>query len=178
MTPVVYQDIPGFPGYRVGIDGTVWSCWKGGGKHARRIMVDKWKLLKPTPMKSGHLHLNISTPDGKRIYVLVHHLVLQAWHGFCPEGLEARHLNDNPTDNQLSNLRWGTRTQNIDDRKKNGSWICGSASSNAKITDDQVREILRRCVNGEKQRVVAADYGIHQSEVSRIVRAKRWAHMT
>lgn len=25
---VEYRDIEGFPGYRIGSDGTVWSCWK------------------------------------------------------------------------------------------------------------------------------------------------------
>jgi hypothetical protein len=32
--PVEYRDVPGFPGYRVGTDGSVWSCWErtAGGR--------------------------------------------------------------------------------------------------------------------------------------------------
>lgn len=53
-------------------------------------------------------------------YERVHRLILEAFIGPCPNKMETRHLNDTKTDNQLSNLCWGTRKQNLDDRKRNG----------------------------------------------------------
>src|SRR5262245_15574121 len=38
----------------------------------------------------------------------VHHLVLEAFVGPRPSGMEARHLNDDPSDNRLVNLAYGT----------------------------------------------------------------------
>ena len=35
-TPVVYKDIPGFPGYRAGDDGSIWSCLNWGGSGSVR----------------------------------------------------------------------------------------------------------------------------------------------
>jgi hypothetical protein len=50
----------------------------------------------------------------------VHVLVLTAFVGPCPDGNEALHFNDIPDDNRLSNLRWGTRSQNNHDAIRNG----------------------------------------------------------
>ncbi len=73
-------------------------------------------LLKPRVVKSGHLIVSISD---KRIRY-VHALVLTAFVGPAPEGMECRHKDDQPTNNHLSNLEWGTRSQNMYDRVRNG----------------------------------------------------------
>jgi hypothetical protein len=46
---------------------------------------------------------------------LVHVLVLNAFVGPCPLGMETRHLNGKPYDNRLSNLCWGTPVENAAD---------------------------------------------------------------
>lgn len=77
------------------------------------------KLLKPWPrpprgyptVKFGHRGRSIS----------VHTLVLEAFVGPCPEGMECLHEDDDAQNNQLSNLRWGTRTENLRDRVRNGT---------------------------------------------------------
>lgn len=61
-------------------------------------------------MRFGHRGPSIS----------VHVLVLEAFEGACPPGHEALHDNDDPTDNRLTNLRWGTRSENLLDRVRNG----------------------------------------------------------
>ncbi|MDK7147208.1 NUMOD4 motif-containing HNH endonuclease [Corynebacterium kroppenstedtii] len=50
----------------------------------------------------------------------VHRLVAMAFLGPCPEGMEVCHNNGNPADNRLSNLRYGTRSENMYDRVKHG----------------------------------------------------------
>lgn len=50
---------------------------------------------------------------------LLHHLVLEAFVGPRPEGMIALHKDDDPTNNKLSNLRWGTRKENAKDSKVN-----------------------------------------------------------
>lgn len=59
--------------------------------------------------------------DGTSEQKYVHRLVLEAFVGPCPPGLETRHLNGDSFDNRLSNLRWGTRAENAADRIRHGT---------------------------------------------------------
>ena len=43
-----------------------------------------------------------------------------AFRGETPEGLEIRHLNDDKDDNRLENLAFGTSSDNMHDRVRNG----------------------------------------------------------
>lgn len=69
----------------------------------------KGRILKPGPNNSGHVTVAI----GQRNSRLVHTLVLEAFVGPRPEGCDSLHLNHNPKDNRLSNLKWGTRGENV-----------------------------------------------------------------
>ncbi len=50
----------------------------------------------------------------------VHKLVLTAFVGPCPDGMECCHWDDDYTNNHLSNLRWDTSTSNKHDMVRNG----------------------------------------------------------
>lgn len=51
--------------------------------------------------------------DGVKFKRYVHRLVLEAFVGPCLEGMECDHINTDPGDNRLENLRWVTRSQNM-----------------------------------------------------------------
>jgi hypothetical protein len=111
---VVYAPIPGFLGYEVGTDGNVWS-WRGpGGKVTER------HLLIPKTTKKGYKIVTLrSKLNGNRRF-FVHRLVLLAFIGPCPGGMECCHWNGDPADNRLSNLRWDTHKANCADTVRNG----------------------------------------------------------
>lgn len=73
------------------------------------------KVLTPTPKKAGHMHVQLGRAN--RFYV--HHLVLNAFVGPAPAGHECLHWDDEPSNNHLSNLRWGTRSENLADFARN-----------------------------------------------------------
>ena len=56
----------------------------------------------------------------------VHHLVLLAFVGPRPDGLEVRHLDGNDLNNTLSNLVYGTSAENKADTKRHGRQYLGS----------------------------------------------------
>ena len=74
------------------------------------------KILKSGPMPSGHQHVVLEGKDDRT----VHRLVLEAFVGPCPPGMEACHNNDIPSDNRLENLRWDTKSRNAFDAVGNG----------------------------------------------------------
>lgn len=54
----------------------------------------------------------------------------------------------------------------------------GEAHRSAKLTDPQVREIVRRLDCGERQQSLADEYGVARSVVSKISRRQIWRHIT
>lgn len=99
------RECPGHAGYFVTRNGSVYSL-------RRRIF---------------HLLVQIETPKGYLTVSLdgqhrpVHQLVLEAWVGSRPEGLEARHLDGVPSHNVLGNLAWGTSGENKLDQVRLGT---------------------------------------------------------
>ena len=75
------------------------------------------KILADRPSNGGYLIVALQR-EGKRFEVLVHRLVLEAFVGPCPDGMECFHDNDVAWDNRLSNLKWATHQENIIHSKK------------------------------------------------------------
>lgn len=59
--------------------------------------------------------------DGVESHRYVHHLVLEAFSGMRPDGMHGCHRNDIRTDNRLTNLYWGSPSQNAHDKTLNGN---------------------------------------------------------
>ena len=95
------RQIKGYPGYWIHKDGWVYSEHKGG------FISQRWV--------SGYLAVTLWR-KGQQNTKYVHRLVLEAFVGPCPPGMEACHNNSNPADNRLSNLRWDTRQANHKDK--------------------------------------------------------------
>ena len=102
-----------------------------------------------------------------------HTLVLTAFIGPRPDGMECCHNDGNPWHNMLSNLRWDTAASNQKDRIKHGTTNRGENCGTAKLTQFQVDAIRK---DSRLQRVIAYEYGVLQSAISRIKSGKRWAH--
>lgn len=61
----------------------------------------------------GYRNVSLSMPRQRQRTPLVHHLVMAAFVGPMPDGLEVLHGDDDPGNNRLANLRYGTRSENI-----------------------------------------------------------------
>jgi hypothetical protein len=76
-------------------------------------------VLKPTVHPNGHLQVHLSRNNVHRTY-FVHALVLDAFVGPGPEGTECLHRDGVPANNTLSNLEWGSRSENVLDQVRHG----------------------------------------------------------
>lgn len=104
--PNPFKNIPGCPGYRVNVEGVVFS---------ERTS----KTLSPAKTKKGYHTLALMV-GGKPKTHYVHHLVLTTFKGPRPHGQEGRHLDGNKDNNTALNLEWGTQEQNRLDNEING----------------------------------------------------------
>lgn len=74
----------------------------------------------------------------------VHRLVCEAFHGPCPEGMQAAHLNGDKTDNRAENLKWVTPKENMAHQEMHGTKTRGEKAGRSKLFPDQVLNIRER----------------------------------
>ena len=77
-------------------------------------------VIRKAVLSRDHMQLALYR-DTKMKMKYVHRLVLEAFVGPCPEGMEACHNDGNPSNNHVNNLRWDTQSENMNDRVKHGS---------------------------------------------------------
>lgn len=119
---------------------TVYVCDDG------KIRVDG-KLLKHTVHPRGYRYVYAEKKMRK-----VHHLVLEAFGFKRPsQKHECMHLDNDPSNNSLANLRWGTHRENMAmDHGNNHAHRRGS-NPNAKVTEKDVMEIRSAYSRREKK---------------------------
>lgn len=78
------------------------------------------RILRHGTVKGGYQVVMLKDLDRKATRK-VHHLVLEAFVGPRPDGTECLHGPGGPADNRLGNLRWGTRSENAHDKKRDGT---------------------------------------------------------
>lgn len=83
--------------------------------------VRRRKVLKPqTNPKTGYKHVSLYW-DGKPTIRLIHQLVMEAFVGPAPDGMEVCHGPNGKADNSLANLRYDTKSNNQHDKKRDGT---------------------------------------------------------
>jgi hypothetical protein len=176
-TCVEYRPIAGFPGYRVGDDGSIWSlymrAYEKGRVGARWIIGTVWRRMR-------YRECVTLCRDGEKHVRSVYRLILEAFIGPCPEGMEACHFDDDHSNNRLSNLRWDTPKANKADAFRNERLHIprGQGHHASKFSDDQIRAMrVAYASGGMTQRQIAEQHGIDQAQVSRIVRRLAWSHV-
>jgi hypothetical protein len=168
------KPIPNYPHYCARTDGALFSCFKRGG-HGR--IGNTWLQLRAgANNKYGHLFVIIVGADGRMHHESVHRLILAAFVGPCPAGMEACHNNGNAGDNRIENLRWDTKKSNSEDQKKHGK-SKGVNHYRTLFTDSDIYEIRQRATNGETQQSIAASFGCSRTNILHIVHGISWSHL-
>ena len=135
----LWKDIIGFEGcYQVSNSGRIknispygkTSQWKHKQQFKNRILKG---MIHPRRYLRVRLYHN-----GQYVTKQIHRLVLQAFVGDCPNGMETRHLDGNPANNLLSNLKWDTKSENNKDRFRHGFTHKGDNNPSAKAKHNEL----------------------------------------
>lgn len=159
------RDVPGFPGYLVSDDGTIYSARHGAPRELKPSLADgRWVV---TLFRGG-----------RGLKVRVHVAVLTAFVGPRPEGMVACHFPDSDTsNNRLANLRWDTPQANEADKVAHGTTNRGARNGAAKLTESQAREALRRRAGGETHRAIASSMGVSTAAIQLLCNGVTWKHL-
>lgn len=139
--------------------------------------------MKSWVVKGGWLQVSLCK-QGKRLGQSIHRLVLLAFVGPCPEGMECCHNDGNGKNNRLDNLRWDTSKANAADRKRHGvdntglTYNFGVTNYNAKLNDRKVRRVRKLWQTGRYGvRQLGRMFGVGHTQILNVINNVTWRHV-
>ena len=151
---MTFKSIPGYPRYEINEEGVVRN-------------INRQFVLKQQRIARYHSVTLFNDTGNHTCYI--HHLVALTFISERPNGMWIRHLDGNPSNNSLSNLRYGSQLDNASDRALHGTW-------GQSLTERHVRVMrgLYKC--GFTQVRLRKLFKLHSSTVSRIITGKTWKY--
>lgn len=167
-----YKDIPGFPGYKAGDDGSIWSFRKPDGS-----LGENFHQINGGIDTKGYRYVILSN-SGKTFARRVHRLILETFVGPCPAGMIGCHAPDpDRQNNRLSNLRWGTYADNYFDAEAHGFTNRGSRNGSSKIKESNVLSIRHMAAQGVSRLAIQKQFNLGESQVRRIILGETWRYL-
>lgn len=169
----VFKIIKGYNDYSIGCKGSVVSFkkkgrpgkeWDGNGG------ISIGRFLKPKKSKLKYPRYDL---QGETVYA--HILVLENFRLDRPKGMDARHIDGDPSNPDINNLEWGTKKENMADKKLHGTEKLGSKNHFSKLDECQVVSIKLLLKEGNKlHREIADRFEVSRSLIGQIARGDRW----
>lgn len=165
------KEIPGVPGFYADEDGGIHSHQPGR----------KPKKVSPEVTRLGYLRFGYGHRPRKRM--LVHRAVALAYIPRPEWATELNHKDGNKANNSVANLEWSTRSKNLQHAFDSGliNPRRGSAIHNAKLTEDQAREIKRQLAADQSRGIQARlgrQYGVTKEAIGLIKNGKNWGWLS
>ena len=144
-------------------------------KSLKRPFVPKNRILKPCVDRDGYLFAGLFKNNKRLACPKIHRLVLEAFIGLRPSGLEGRHIDGNKTNNRLSNVEWSTHAANENDKYSHGTIMSGSKNGYSKLTESDIVKIRKLWETGRfTQWGLALEFGVGQSCIWSVIHRKSW----
>lgn len=105
-----------------------------------------------------------------------HRLVMEAFFGPCPDGMYVLHFDNDQSNNNVNNLRYGTPSDNCRDKLMHGTQPAGEQIPWHKLKESQVVEMRCRRAAGEKLADIAVNFGISEVYVWHICTGAKWSN--
>jgi len=96
-------------------------------------------------------------------------LVLLAFWGPCPSGLEVCHNDGSRDNNHLDNLRYDTHKANLQDASRQTQWANGEAHAQSYYTDRFVKQLREEFASGMSTAELARKHDVPRNAVTQIV---------
>ncbi len=157
----IWLEHPDYPMYRFSPEGDVLSLYNNMIKK-KTLNVYKYEVVNI----QGH---------GTKI---VHRLIADV---FCPNPdnkPQVNHLDGNRSNNIYTNLEWCTPMENTRHAMNTGLFKFGEDSHDAKLSNSDVTEIVKRLHDGESCMAISKDYNVGDGAINDIMAGRRWSKIT
>lgn len=145
----------------------------GNVKRVCKASGTKTGFIKPWISTTKYYVVSLTKNNTKKKYK-VHRLVAQAFLMNQENKGDVNHIDNNRLNNNLSNLEWCTRKENMQHASRCGRMTKGEQQHNSKLKEHQVIEIIK---SNLKPKELAAIYGVQDRHILRIKAGERWAHI-
>lgn len=156
-----WKQIPGLKNYEASNLGRI-----------RSLVRETPKVLKQNTDIKGYSRISIFQ---KNYHVGA--LILIAFKGLRPKGMECSHLDGNPKNNKINNLKWCTSLENHSHKKLHGTTALGDRHPMRKLSSKDVLEIKKLISIGLNNVVVAKKYNVNFRTISDIRNGNTWTHL-
>jgi hypothetical protein len=134
------------------------------------------RVLRSYTNSAGYPSLRLCRNGSSRL-MRVHLLVLTAFVGPCPPGMQARHGPEGAGVARLANLVWGTPAENMADKLRDGTSNRGERHGFAKLTAAAVSECRMRATAGERMSDLAREFGVKPGTMQNALTGTNWSHV-
>ena len=169
-----WRAVDGFDGYYEVSDHGRIRTWKDKGARRPIRRAEAPHLMRPAPNANGYLQTSLHHAGHRRV-AAIHVLVAEVFIGPRPAGQVVRHYDGNQLNNQISNLRYGTRKENAADSLRHGTFALGEVNGKSKLTQPQVIEIKALLREGGTRRGIAEMFGVTHSAINSIASGESWS---
>lgn len=169
----IWKDVVGFEGiYQISNTGKVKGL-------PRKYLIER--LLKPYISEHGYLMVRLY-PSGK--HKTIHRLLAEAFIPNPDNKPFVNHKDANKQNNDLNNLEWVTRLENIHHAVRLGLYNCKNRRSFkgrhhplTTLNEDIVLDIREKYSKGANRYQLAEEYSISYNIVNKIVNRITWRHI-
>lgn len=140
------------------------------------------KILKPRRCTKGYMCVSLYNKMIAKQFK-IHRLVLTEFVGSCPDGMEGMHLDDDKSNNKLSNLMWGTSSENNKMKYDHGHGFDnrGEFHSMSKLNNGNIIRIRDIYKNSKVEfgywKKLSQAIGVAPNTVHSIKSNKTWRHI-
>lgn len=161
----------------VKIDGEDWPYEVSVLGNIRRSQAtsgtQKNRILKPLPTPKNYLMASLNSSGIiERHYV--HHLVLTAFVGPCPDGYETNHIDGDKRNNHIENLEWVLHAQNMRHASEKGLMKRGSNHYHSKLTAPDVQTIRKLRKRGHSAKKLGKIFNVNPVTIYDILEGRTW----
>ena len=162
---------PGFTfkqDYKIDSNGNVYSPWRG--QHQ----------MFQNQNKQGYKEIMLYTNEQNRKHFKIHRLLLNTFNPIeNSEDFQVNHKDGNKSNNNLQNLQWCTRSENLIHVFKNQLQSNkGEKNPSHKLKANEVEQICKKLEKHQTLQSIADEYGVTKGAIAHIKQHRSWIHIS
>lgn len=161
----------------VGYEG-LYTCDEYGNIFSCGTSINRRKKLMKQNIKNGYYYVCLTDINGKPSKKYVHRIIAQSFIDNQNNKKEVNHIDCNKLNNNIMNLEWTTRKENLQHSYDNGLKREHEKHGMAKLTKNEVLKI-RKLYKSKKYsyRQLSEMYNVSMSCISMIVTNRNWRNL-